>query len=97
MATIITPRTFPQMATARPGVFKPLPPAANPDGDVLRVELSALDSPPRSHFVATVAEIKERIPLNAAEVIVFQDAAQGAGQTGPNALRRGSSRTCSRR
>ena len=25
MATIITPRTFPQMATARPGVFKPRP------------------------------------------------------------------------
>ena len=30
MATIITPRTFPQMATARPGVFKPRPPAAPP-------------------------------------------------------------------
>ena len=43
MATIITPRTFPQMATARPGVFKPSPPAANPDGEVLRVELAALD------------------------------------------------------
>jgi electron transfer flavoprotein alpha subunit len=70
MATIITPRTFPQMATARPGVFKPVTPAANPAGEVIRVELAAMDAPPRSRFVATVAEIKERIPLSAAEVIV---------------------------
>jgi electron transfer flavoprotein alpha subunit len=70
MATIITPRTFPQMATARPGVFKPVTPAANPGGEVIRVELAAMDAVPRSRFVATVAEIKERIPLSAAEVIV---------------------------
>ncbi len=70
MATIITPRTFPQMATARPGVFKPVTPAANPGGKVRRVELAVLDQSARSRFVATVAEIKERIPLSAAEVIV---------------------------
>jgi len=70
MATIITPRTYPQMATARPGVFKPAPPAAAPSGEVIRVEMAALERPPRCRFVATVAEIKERIPLNAAEVIV---------------------------
>jgi electron transfer flavoprotein alpha subunit len=70
MATIITPRTFPQMATARPGVFKALTPSTNPGGDVIRVALAALDQPPRSRFVATVAEIKERMPLSAAEVIV---------------------------
>jgi electron transfer flavoprotein alpha subunit len=69
MATIITPRTYPQMATARPGGFKPAAPAA-PVGKVLRVELTGLAAPPRSRFVSTVAEIKERIPLNAAEVIV---------------------------
>ncbi len=70
MATIITPRTYPQMATARPGVFKPAAPGASPAGEVLRVEPACLAQPPRSRFVATVAEIKERIPLNAAEVIV---------------------------
>jgi len=70
MATIITPRTYPQMATARPGVFKPAPPAASATGEVVRVEPACLASPPRSRFVATVAEIKERIPLNVAEVIV---------------------------
>ena len=41
MATIITPRTYPQMATARPGVFKPAAPAAAPAGEVIRVELAA--------------------------------------------------------
>jgi len=70
MATIITPRTYPQMATARPGVFKPAPPAASATGEVVRVEPACLATPPRSRFVATVAEIKERIPLNVAEVIV---------------------------
>jgi len=70
MATIITPRTYPQMATARPGVFKPAAPEAAPAGEVIRVELPALHKPPRSRFVGTVAEIKERIPLNVAEVIV---------------------------
>jgi electron transfer flavoprotein alpha subunit/NAD-dependent dihydropyrimidine dehydrogenase PreA subunit len=70
MATIITPRTYPQMATARPGVFKAADPSAAPDGEVIRVELAALATPPRSRFVSTVAEIKERIPLNVAEVIV---------------------------
>jgi electron transfer flavoprotein alpha subunit/NAD-dependent dihydropyrimidine dehydrogenase PreA subunit len=70
MATIITPRTYPQMATARPGVFKAASPAAVPTGEVIRVESAALASTPRSRFVGTVAEIKERIPLNAAEVIV---------------------------
>ena len=88
MATIITPRTYPQMATARPGVFKPATPAATPTGEVVRVDLAALKDPPRSRFVGTVAEIKERIPLNAAEVIVAGAgpergrACQASGRTG---------------
>jgi electron transfer flavoprotein alpha subunit len=70
MATIITPRTYPQMATARPGVFKPAAPAADPSGEVTRVDLAALGQARRCRFVGTVQEIKERIPLNAAEIIV---------------------------
>jgi electron transfer flavoprotein alpha subunit len=70
MATIITPRTYPQMATARPGVFKARPPEAAAGGRVIPVELTALGRPSRSRFIATVAEIKERVPLNTAEVIV---------------------------
>jgi electron transfer flavoprotein alpha subunit len=58
------------MATARPGVFKPATPAAAPTGEVIRVDLANLEKSPRCRFIGTVAEIKERIPLSAAEVIV---------------------------
>jgi electron transfer flavoprotein alpha subunit len=70
MATIITPRTYPQMATARPGVFKKLQDPGFSDGPVIRVELSSLSASTRSRFVQTVEEIKERLPLAEAEVIV---------------------------
>ena len=70
MATIITPRTFPQMATARPGVFKRLTEPHSQNGQVIRVELASLASPGASRFVRTVEEIKERLPLSEAEVIV---------------------------
>jgi len=70
MATIITPRSYPQMATARPGVFKPAPGAPSPDGRVIRVEPTSLEAASRSRFLETVAEIKERVPLAAAEVVV---------------------------
>jgi electron transfer flavoprotein alpha subunit len=70
MATIITPRTFPQMATARPGTFKPLPGTASGKGPVIKEAFNAGAAAPRSRFLATVAEIKERVPLAAAEVII---------------------------
>ena len=70
MATIITPRTFPQMATARPGVFKPLAAPHSQEGQIIRVELASFPSSGTSHFVRTVEEIKERLPLSEAEVIV---------------------------
>ena len=70
MATIITPRTYPQMATARPGVFKPLAAEASRGGEVVPVELASLAGPRRSRFAGTVLEIKVRVPLSAAEVIV---------------------------
>ncbi len=70
MATIITPRTYPQMATARPGVFKRLAEPHAPDGRVIRVDLPSLKAPGPCRFVKTVEEIKERLPLSEAEVIV---------------------------
>jgi electron transfer flavoprotein alpha subunit len=70
MATIITPRTYPQMATARPGVFKRLNKTYSLNGQVIQVELECLKSPGASRFVRTVEEIKERLPLSEAEVIV---------------------------
>jgi electron transfer flavoprotein alpha subunit len=69
MATIITPRTYPQMATARAGVFKPRP-RQDAGGEVVRVEIDALNVPARSKFLQTVLEIKERLPLTGAEVVV---------------------------
>jgi electron transfer flavoprotein alpha subunit len=70
LATIITPRSYPQMATARPGVFKPGAAAASPDGQVIRVELASLADPGESRFLRVVEEIRERVPLAEAEVIV---------------------------
>ncbi len=70
MATIITPRTFPQMATARTGVFRVRPAAPSSAGEIVRMDTAFLDAAARSRFVATVEEIKERVPLGAAEVIV---------------------------
>jgi electron transfer flavoprotein alpha subunit len=70
MATIITPRTFPQMATARPGVFKRLAEAYSRDGQVVRVHWSPGEPARTGRFVKTVEEIKERLPLAEAEVIV---------------------------
>jgi electron transfer flavoprotein alpha subunit len=70
MATIITPRTYPQMATARPGVFKRLADPYPGDGEVARVELDCLREAGPCTFVGTVEEIRERLPLAEAEVIV---------------------------
>lgn len=70
MATIITPHTYPQMATARPGVFKPRAPEPSAPGEVIRVEATSLGAEAWGRFLRTVLEIKERIPLGAAEVIV---------------------------
>jgi len=70
MATIITPRTYPQMATARPGVFKRLAAPYSQNGEIIRVKPASLSNPSPSRFVKTVEEIKERLPLSEAEVIV---------------------------
>jgi electron transfer flavoprotein alpha subunit len=70
MATIITPRTYPQMATARPGVFKPLPEQSDASTEVIRVDPDISEAAGRCRFGRTVEEIRERVPLAEAEVIV---------------------------
>ncbi|MGQ9920654.1 MAG: FAD-binding protein [Desulfobacca sp.] len=70
MATILTPCSFPQMATVRPRVMKPWPRANNRQGEVIPVELVELEQPFRSRFVQTISEITETVPLGEAEVIV---------------------------
>ncbi|MDD3579580.1 MAG: electron transfer flavoprotein subunit alpha [Desulfobacca sp.] len=70
MATIVTPRSFPQMATVRPRVMKRLAPQPERNGQVVPVQVAALEEPGKSRFLQTVAEITESMPLGEAEVIV---------------------------
>jgi electron transfer flavoprotein alpha subunit len=70
MATILTHRSYPQMATVRPRVMKRLASASGRQGEIILVALAELDRPFQSRFVRTVSEITETIPLSEAEVIV---------------------------
>jgi len=70
MATILTPRSFPQMATVRPRVMKPCPTANDRQGEIIPVALTELEQPYRCRFVQTISEITESVPLGEAEVIV---------------------------
>jgi electron transfer flavoprotein alpha subunit len=70
MATILTHRSYPQMATVRPRVMKRLPSSNGRQGEIIPVVLAELDKPYRSSFVQTISEISEFIPLSEAEVIV---------------------------
>jgi electron transfer flavoprotein alpha subunit/NAD-dependent dihydropyrimidine dehydrogenase PreA subunit len=70
MATILTHRSFPQMATVRPRVMKRLVSMNGRQGDIIPVALAELDQPFRSRFVQTLSEVTETIPLGEAEVIV---------------------------
>jgi electron transfer flavoprotein alpha subunit len=70
MATILTHRSFPQMATVRPRVMKPLASANTGQGEIVPVPLPELDRSFRSRFLHTVSEVAESMPLSEAEVIV---------------------------
>jgi caffeyl-CoA reductase-Etf complex subunit CarE len=70
MATILTHRSFPQMATVRPRVMKRLSTSNGRQGEIIPVVLAELDQPFQSRFVKNVSEITETIPLGEAEVII---------------------------
>lgn len=70
MATILTPHSYPQMATVRPRVMKPLVPNKGREGEIIHVTLADLDRPFRCRFVQTISELTETVPLAEAEVIV---------------------------
>jgi electron transfer flavoprotein alpha subunit len=70
MATILTHRSYPQMATVRPRVMKVLAPQNDRQGEIVPMQLAELDQPFRSRFLQTVSEITETIPLSEAEVII---------------------------
>ncbi len=70
MATILTPHSFPQMATVRPRVMKSMAPDPGRQGEVITVSLPELEQPWRCRFIQTISEMTESIPLGEAEVIV---------------------------
>jgi electron transfer flavoprotein alpha subunit len=70
MATIITPHSFPQMATVRPRVMKCLEPQPERQGKIIPVLLDCLKEPGKSKFIQTISEVTEAVPLAEAEVIV---------------------------
>lgn len=81
MATIVSPESFPSMATVRPGVMKIGPPDASQTVEVV-VEESGLSD---TDFLTEVIEVVRReksVNLSAAQIIV----AAGAGAIEPDTL-----------
>lgn len=70
MATIICPKTRPQMATVRPGVMQKLEPKAGATGEVIRIkpEISADDI--KVTVVEVVKSAKEMVSLTDANIII---------------------------
>jgi|TARA_Y100000310_G_scaffold335091_1_gene416283 electron transfer flavoprotein alpha subunit len=81
MATIVSPESFPSMATVRPGVMQLNPPDPSRSADVV-LEKSALSD---EDFLTEVLEVVHRektVNLGAAQIIV----AAGAGASDPDTL-----------
>lgn len=70
MATIVSERSRPQMATVRPRVMKRLPLAAGRSGEVVEVRLELDGVARRTHFIESVVEVAEGLNLAEAEIIV---------------------------
>ncbi len=87
MATIVCPRTRPQMATVRPGVMSPLPPDPGRQGEVLALDIPAERLRSRVRVVAseTAAQVGDDANLHEAEVIVA--GGRGVGEKGFALLR----------
>lgn len=69
MATIITSRTRPQMATVRPGVMSKLPKDETRKGELIKVKHSLSESDIRTQVVEVVKVAKEMVSLTDAEII----------------------------
>ena len=79
MATIICPRTRPQMATVRPGVMEKLEKKEGAKGETVKVAHSLADSDIRTKVMDVVKTVKEQVSLTDAEVIC----SGGRGLGGP--------------
>lgn len=83
MATIITPKHRPQMATVRPGVMKKLAPDAGRKGIVEKVEVALEKKDIRTIVREVVKSAKQAVNLIDAEVIV----SGGRGLGGPEGFK----------
>lgn len=70
MATIITPRTRPQMATVRPGIMKELDKNESRKGEVIEFPVKVRDEEIKTKILEIVKEAKKRVNLEEAKIIV---------------------------
>jgi len=70
MATILTPRHRPQMATVRHKVFKPALPDDKRKGEVVRKEVNHKELVVRTKFLKFVADTSAKVNLADADIIV---------------------------
>lgn len=70
MATIICPRTRPQMSTVRPGVMSRLERQQGAAGEIVNVDVQLQDSDIHTKVLEVVKEAKELVNLTDADIIV---------------------------
>ncbi|MCB6992854.1 electron transfer flavoprotein subunit alpha/FixB family protein [bacterium 210820-DFI.6.37] len=69
MATIICPRTRPQMSTVRPGVMSKLERVPGATGEIIKVDVNVAESDIRTKIVEIVKSAKEMVSLTDADII----------------------------
>jgi electron transfer flavoprotein alpha subunit/NAD-dependent dihydropyrimidine dehydrogenase PreA subunit len=69
MATIICPRTRPQMSTVRPGVMQKMEPNPDAKGELVEVKATLSDKDIRTEILEIVKSTKELVSLTDAEII----------------------------
>lgn len=79
MATIICPKTRPQMSTVRPGVMSKRERDPKATGEIIKVNVKLADSDIRTKVVKVVKEAKEMVSLTDADIIC----SGGRGLGGP--------------
>lgn len=83
MATIICPKTRPQMSTVRPGVMSKRERDPKASGEVIKIDVKIADADIRTKIVKIVKAAKEMVSLTDAEIIC----SGGRGLGGPDGFK----------
>ncbi len=83
MATIVCPRTRPQMSTVRPGVMQKRERMVGAKGEIIRVNVAISDADIRTKIIKIVKEAKEMVSLTDAKIIC----SGGRGLGGPEGFK----------